>query len=58
MTEKRPETKKGPAAAAQKAGEQTYLNHGVESLVAMDSPDDPEAGTPVREGNQEQDLRK
>lgn len=41
-----------PAAAATGAGhqaaEQAYLNHGVESLVSMDNPDDSqlEAETP------------
>lgn len=46
MTGKHPAPPQRPASREAKADEQTYLNHGVESLVAQDNPDDSQLGAP------------
>lgn len=59
MTEKhRLAASQRPADPKQKADEQVYLDHGVESLVAEDSPDDSELGSPKMSPHSAGTIRK
>lgn len=46
MAEKHPTSGRRPATETQQPAGRMHLDHGVSSLVAQDSPDDPQLGAP------------
>ncbi|MFZ5814915.1 MAG: hypothetical protein ACOY93_06385 [Bacillota bacterium] len=52
MTEKHPTSGKRPATENRQPAGRIHLDHGVSSLVAQDSPDDPQLGAPDPAGRE------
>jgi|GEM_PF-7051491 len=58
MSEKHPTSGKRPATANQLVAGRVYVDHGVQSLVAQDNPDDSQLGAPDPAGQKRETAKE